>query len=85
MLIKILVLAGLAIYFFNAGEPGLALLALAAIIPGVGLILAAILAIILVINTWYSSAAILIGLIAFNLIGNAILEKRDAHPPENPS
>jgi len=49
MLLKILVLAGLAIFFFNAGEPGLSLMALGGIIPGVGLLLAAILAVVLLI------------------------------------
>ena len=84
MLLKILVLAGLAIYFFNAGEPGLCFMAAGAIVPGIGLILAGILVVILVIKTWYGSAAILGGLIAFNLVGNAILEKQSA-PPENPN
>ena len=84
MLLKIVVLAGLAIFFFNAEEPGLSLLALGGIIPGIGLLLTAILVVVLLIKTWYGSAAILVGLIAFNLIGNAILKKRDATPqPEN--
>ena len=82
MLLKLLVLAGLAIYFFNAGEPGLCLMAVGAIIPGIGLILAGILVVILVIKTWYGSATILVGLIAFNLIGNAILEKRRPLPED---
>ena len=85
MLLKLLVLVGLAIYFFYAGEPGLAFLALAAIIPGIGLFLAALLTVILVIKTWYGSAAILVGLIIFNLVGNAMLAKKDVPPPENPS
>lgn len=84
MLLQILVLAGLAIFFFNAGESGLSLMALGGIIPGIGLLLAVILAIVLLIKTWYGSAAIVIGLIAFNLIGNAILAKRDTPPrPES--
>ncbi|OGA34774.1 MAG: hypothetical protein A3F75_11520 [Betaproteobacteria bacterium RIFCSPLOWO2_12_FULL_64_23] len=85
MLLKLLVLVGFAIYFFNAGERGLTFLALAAIILGIGLFLAALLAIILVIKTWYGSAAILVGLIIFNLVGNAMLAKKDVPPPENPS
>ena len=82
MLLKILVLAGLAIYFFNAGELGLCFMAVGSIVPGIGLILAGILVVALIMKTWYGSAAILMGLIAFNLIGNAILDKRSA-PPEN--
>lgn len=85
MLLKILVLVGLAIYFFIAGELGLSFLALAAIIPNVGLFLAVILVIVLLVRTWYGSAAILIGLIAFNLIGNSILEKRVAPSPDIPN
>ena len=77
MLLKILVLAGLATYFYLAEEIGLSLLTLGAIVPGVGLVVAGILVIALLIKTWYGSAAILIGLIAFNLIGNSLLEKRD--------
>jgi len=38
-----------------------------------------------VIKTWYGSAAILVGLIIFNLVGNAMLAKKDVPPPENPS
>ena len=85
MLLKVLVLVGLAVYFFYAGEPGLTFLALAAIIPGIGLFLAALLSILLVIKTWYGSAAILVGLIIFNLVGNAMLAKKDVPPPESPS
>jgi len=85
MLIKIVVLAGLAVFFFSAGEPGLYFLALAAIIPGVGLILAALLAVVLLIKTWYGSAAIVIGIIAFNLVGNWFLAKRDSAHRESPS
>lgn len=77
MLLKLVVLIGLAIYFFYEGEPGLGLMAGAAIIPGIGLLLAAILVIFLVIKTWYGSAAILAGLIVFNLVGNKLLEKGD--------
>ena len=85
MLLKILVLAGLAIYFFSAGEIGLCLMAVGVIVPGIGIILAGVLVVSLVIKTWYGSAAVLSGLIAFNLIGNAILGKRSTLPPENPS
>ena len=82
MLLKILVLADLAIYFFSAGEIGLCLMAVGVIVPGIGIILAGVLVVSLVIKTWYGSAAILVGLIAFNLIGNAILAKRSP-PPED--
>ena len=84
MLLKIVVLVGLAIYFFNAGEPGLTFMAVGAIIPGIGLLLAGILTIVLIVKTWYGSAAIVAGLIVFNLVGNALLNKKPISPPENP-
>ena len=84
MLLKLLVLVGLAIYFFSAAEPGLGLMSLAALTPTVGLFLAALMVIILVIKSWYGSAAILAGLIAFNLIGNKLLEgKKDTQSVDN--
>lgn len=84
MLLKIAVLVGLAIYFFNAGEPGLSLMAAGAIIPGIGVVLAGTLMIILIVKTWYGSAVIVAGLVAFNLIGNALLDKKLIPPDENP-
>jgi len=84
MLLKIVVLVGLAIYFFNADEQGLALMAVGAIIPSIGLLLAGILTIALVLKTWYGSAAIVAGLIAFNFLGNALLNKKSIPPPEDP-
>ena len=84
MLLKLLVLVGLAIYFFIAGEPGLTFMSLASIIPGVGLFLAILMAIILVIKSWYVSAAIVAGLVIFNLIGNSLLAKSDIPPSESP-
>jgi hypothetical protein len=83
VLLKVLVLLGLAAYFAHAGEIGLAGLAVACIIPRLGLILAGLLAITLLVKTWYGSAAILIALIAFNLIGNAVLN-RHTPPSETP-
>lgn len=83
MLLKLLVLVGLAIYFFNAGEPGLTFLALTSLIPTLGLLLAIMLVVILVVKGWYGSAVILAVLIAFNLIGNKLLEKRDLPPTDN--
>lgn len=83
MLLKALVLVGLAIFFFIAGEPGLAFLSLASIIPNIGLLLAFMLTIVLVVKTWYGSAAILAGLIIYNLVGNALLAKKDVPPSEN--
>lgn len=82
MMLKILVLVGLAIYFWP--EAGLSFLALSALAPGIGLVPAVILVIILVVKSWYGSAAILAGLIAFNLIGNAIFQKQSAMPTETP-
>ena len=82
MLLKIFVLLGLAIYFYNASEVGLALMAVGGTIPGVGLILSGILAGVLIIKTWYGSAAIVAGLIAFNLVGNAWLNKQSPSPSE---
>jgi hypothetical protein len=82
MIIKLLVLVGLAIYFFTAAEPGLALMSLASIIPNIGLLLAFILTIALIVKTWYGSAAILAALIIWNLVGNALFSKKDGPPPE---
>ena len=84
MLLKLVVLVGLAIYFFDAGEPGLTFMSLGAIIPGLGLILAILLTIILVVKTWYGSAAIVAGLVLFNLVGNSLLAKKSVPPSENP-
>jgi uncharacterized membrane protein YccF (DUF307 family) len=83
MLLKLVVLIGLAIYFYQADEVGLALMAVGGIIPGIGLVLSGILAILLIMKTWYGSAAIVVGLIAFNLIGNAWLDK-NSPPSEGP-
>lgn len=82
MLLKVLVLVGLAIYFWP--EVGLSFLALSALAPSIGLIPAGILVIILVVKSWYGSAAILAGLIVFNLVGSALLQKQSALPPNDP-
>jgi hypothetical protein len=76
MLVKVIVLAGLAIYLFIAGDIGLALMAVSGTIPGVGILLAGILAAILIVKSWYGSAAIAAGLIAFHLAANALLDQR---------
>ena len=83
MLLKFLVLAGVAIYCFNSGEIGLSLLALAALVPSVGLLLAIVLVVIFIIKGWYYSAAIVGALVIFNLVGNAILNKNQAAPVQN--
>ena len=82
MVLKILVLVGLAIYFWP--EAGLSFLALSALAPGIGLVPAVILVVILLVKSWYGSAAILAGLIVFNLVGNALLQKQSVLPPESP-
>lgn len=87
MLLKILVLVGLAIYFYNAGEPGLAFISLAAIIPYTGLFIAIFMTVTLVIKTWYGSAAIVASLIIYNVIGNYLLAKltnNSISPSESP-
>jgi len=74
MLLKLVVLVGLAIYFWP--EAGLSFLALCALIPHAGLVPAVLLTVILVAKSWYGSAAIVAGLVAFNLIGNSYLDKK---------
>lgn len=52
MLLKALVMLGLAAFFFVSGEPSLGFFAISALIPGpLGLLLAALLAIVLVVKT----------------------------------
>lgn len=83
MLLKLAVLLGMAIFFFRHGEPGLGISSLLALAPGVGLLTAMILVVILLVKTWYGSAAIIASLIAFNLIGNRLLGlDRPSAPPD---
>jgi hypothetical protein len=75
MILKFVVLIGLAIYFAVVGQWLYCLWAVLCIIPVLGLWLAIALSIVLVVNGFYASGAILIILISINLIGNEILKK----------
>lgn len=76
MLIKIAVLIAMAVYAYSQGEPVLAGAFLLGLIPSVGLLITAINVVILLFKGWYGSAAIIGGLIAFNLLGNAYMAKK---------
>lgn len=70
MVLNIIVLLGIAYYLFQAGEPALAITALFALMPGLGLLIAIFLYVYLLIVGYYLVGGILIVLIAWNLIGN---------------
>lgn len=74
MILKALVLLGIAIYSARNGEWGLAGLAVTSIVPRVGLFLAILLTVILLVKGWYWPAGIVGGLIVFNLVGNRLVE-----------
>ncbi len=76
MILKIVVLLGIAIYLFIEGYWPLTILAIAAIIPSAGLIIAILLAILLLISAQYWVFGILSTLIAWNLIGNYLMQKK---------
>ena len=76
MLIKIIVLIAMAIYAYSQGEPVLAGAFLLGLIPSVGLLITALNVVILLFKGWYGSAAIIGGLIAFNLLGNYYMTKK---------
>lgn len=84
MLIKLAALIALAIYFFYVGEPLFAIMAVGASVPFAGLVVAAILAVMLILKTWYLQSAIVVVLIAFSVARNAFLKKTRMRPPESP-
>lgn len=75
MILKLIVLIGLAVRLYYLGHPSLAALAIVSLVPKAGLIIAAILAIILFIMALYIEGAILAALIVFNLVGNHFIGK----------
>ena len=76
MLIKIAVLIAMAVYAYSQGEPVLAGALLLGLIPSIGLLITALNVVILLLKGWYGSAAIIGGLIAFNLLGNYYFNKK---------
>ena len=76
MLIKIAVLIAMAVYAYSQGEPVLAGALLLGLIPSIGLLITALNVVILLFKGWYGSAAIIGGLIAFNLLGNYYMTKK---------
>jgi len=76
MILKIVVLFGIAIYEFIDGYQPLAIVAVAAMIPSTGLIIAILLAILLLGSEQYLPFGILLSLIAWNLIGNHLMQKK---------
>lgn len=76
MLIKIAVLIAMAVYAYSQGEPVLAGALLLGLIPSIGLLITALNVVILLFKGWYGSAAIIGGLIAFNLLGNYYFNKK---------
>jgi hypothetical protein len=82
MLIKIAVLIAMAVYAYSQGEPVLAGALLLGLIPSVGLLITALNVVILLFKGWYGSAAIIGGLIAFNLLGNFYMTKKFAESNE---
>ncbi len=76
MLIKIAVLIAMAVYAYSQGEPVLAGALLLGLIPGIGLLITVLNVVILLFKGWYGSAAIIGGLIAFNLLGNYYFKKK---------
>jgi hypothetical protein len=76
MLIKIAVLIAMAVYVYSQGEPVLAGAFLLGLIPSIGLLITALNVVILLFKGWYGSAAIIGGLIAFNLLGNYYFNKK---------
>jgi hypothetical protein len=82
MLIKIAVLIAMAVYAYSQGEPVLAGAFLLGLIPSIGLLITALNVVILLFKGWYGSAAIIGGLIAFNLLGNFYMTKKLAESNE---
>ncbi|CAN1538489.1 hypothetical protein MCEORH2_01706 [Methylophilaceae bacterium] len=66
----------MAVYAYSQGEPVLAGAFLLGLIPSVGLLITALNVVILLFKGWYGSAAIIGGLIAFNLLGNFYMTKK---------
>jgi hypothetical protein len=66
----------MAVYAYSQGEPVLAGAFLLGLIPSIGLLITALNVVILLFKGWYGSAAIIGGLIAFNLLGNYYFNKK---------
>ena len=76
MILKLLVLVGLSLYLAIQGLWLLAAIALFALWPGIGLVIAIILTVILALIGELWPAVVLGALITFNLIGNYYLKRR---------
>jgi len=76
MILKIVVLLGIAIYLALNGLWLLAALAVVSIVPRIGLFTALLLAVFLFVNRSVWPGLIVSGLIAFNLIGNYLLDPK---------
>ena len=79
MILKLLVLVGLSLYLAIQGRWLLAALALFALWPVFGLVIAVILTAILALIGEVWSAVILGALITFNLIGNYYFQRRESY------
>lgn len=80
MILKLVVLVGLALYLAVQGDWLLAVLSLAALWPMVGLGIAIVLTVLLVLVGKVWPAAILGALVIWNLVGNYFFQHhRDSH------
>ena len=78
MLLKVVVLVGIAVYFALHGSWFFAVLALAALWPRVGIAIAGLLTILLAFAREVWPAVILAALILFNLLGNYYFSRQNA-------
>jgi len=85
MLLQILLGIGYAIYFISQKNIFLCLLSILVAIPGpTSFITAIILTIVLVVKKYFVLAAILLGLILFNVIGQQLIKRKTGkYPHEN--